>query len=138
MRFISASASEWHWHILFNTVFCLKKYDGCHKFFVEKTAKNSHNTTIFKYHGSVDAAGKLAKKKFLDLEILPLRQFWFGDQLHLPINDGYKWFLGSSQKKRNSEFVMCNWQYELWLVTIYSVILLVLLSVYSGTLIYVY
>ena len=46
----------------FIQVFCLKKYDGCHKFFVEKTAKNSHNTTIFKYHGSVDAAGKLAKK----------------------------------------------------------------------------
>ena len=32
----------------------------------------------------------------------------------------------------NSEFVMCNWQYELWLVTIYSVILHVLLSVNSG------
>ena len=55
---------------------------------------------------------------------------------------GYKWFSRKMIKKTcagrqswavgNSEFVMCNWQYELWLVTIYSVILHVLLSVNSG------
>ena len=56
---------------------------------------------------------------------------------------GYKWFSRKMIKKKtcagrqswavgNSEFVMCNWQYELWLVTIYSVILHVLLSVNSG------
>ena len=47
---------------------------------------------------------------------------------------GYKWIFRGKNVRiiSNSEFVMCNWQYELWLVTIYSVILHVLLSVNSG------
>ena len=50
-----------------------------------------------------------------------------------PKNDKKKTCAGrQSWAVGNSEFVMCNWQYELWLVTIYSVILHVLLSVNSG------
>ena len=65
---------------------------------------------------------------------------WLQSRVH---GMGYKWFSRKMIKKNtcagrqswavgNSEFVMCNWQYELWLLTIYSVILHVLLSVNSG------